>query len=87
VWRRRKALTCQELVELVTDYLEGALSRADRARFEAHIDACANCREYLAQFQQTMTITGRLREEDLDPVARQELLAQFSQWHRSPDPP
>lgn len=81
MWRRRKALTCQELVELVTDYLDGALSRADRGRFEAHIDACGNCSEYLAQFRQTVEITGTLREEDVDAVARKELLAQFQSWH------
>ena len=80
MWRRRKGLTCQELVELVTDYLEGALSRADRARFETHIAACENCREYLAQFEQTVAVTGTLREQDLDPVARDALLAQFSEW-------
>jgi anti-sigma factor RsiW len=80
VWRRRKGLTCQELVELVTDYLEGELSRADRRRFEAHIDDCPNCREYLAQFREIKAITGTLREEDVDPVAREELLTQFSKW-------
>jgi anti-sigma factor RsiW len=87
VWRRRKRLTCQELVELVTDYLEGALSRSDRARFEAHIDACVNCREYLAQFRQTMELTGTLREDDLHPVAREALLAQFGEWRRGAEGP
>ena len=82
MWPRRKWLTCQELAELVTDYLEGALSRGDRARFEAHIDACVNCREYLAQFRQTMELTGTLREDDLGPVAREALLAQFGEWRR-----
>jgi anti-sigma factor RsiW len=66
VWRRRKGLTCEQLVELVTDYLEGKLSRTDRRRFESHIDACGNCREYLAQFRETMTLTRTLREEDVD---------------------
>jgi anti-sigma factor RsiW len=82
VWliRKRRGLSCQELVELVTDYLDGALSRADRARFEAHIDACTNCREYLAQFEQTIAVTGTLREDDVDPAARDALLAQFSEW-------
>jgi anti-sigma factor RsiW len=83
VWRRRKALTCQELVELVTDYLEGALSRDERARFDAHIAACANCREYLAQFRQTMALTGALREDDVDPAARDALLAQFAEWRNA----
>ena len=83
MWRRRKALTCRELVELVTDYLEGALPRSDRARFEAHIAACGNCAEYLAQFEQTIALTGSLREDDLDPVARDTLLAQFAQWRNA----
>jgi anti-sigma factor RsiW len=82
VWliRKQRGLTCQELVELVTDYLDGALSRADRARFESHIAACPNCREYLAQFEQTIAVTGTLREDDLDPAARDALLAQFGEW-------
>lgn len=83
MWRRQPGVTCNELVELVTDYLDGALSRRDRARFEAHIAACTNCREYLAQFQQTIALTGMLREDDLDPVARDTLLAQFSEWRNA----
>ena len=82
MWRRRQGLTCQELVELVTDYLDGALPRRDQARFEAHIDACVNCREYLKQFEQTVAATGELREDDLDPVVRDTLLAQFADWRR-----
>jgi anti-sigma factor RsiW len=87
MWRRRKGLTCQELVELVTDYLEDALPRADRARFEAHIAGCTNCREYLAQFQQTIALTGMLREDDLDQSARDTLLAQFGEWRNASDAP
>jgi anti-sigma factor RsiW len=87
VWPRKKALTCQQLVELVTEYLEGTLSRGDRARFEAHIDACVNCREYLAQFRQTMELTGALSEDDVDPVAREALFAQFRDWRRTSGPP
>jgi anti-sigma factor RsiW len=87
ILRRKKPLTCRELVELVTDYLEGALSRRDRARFEAHIASCENCTAYLEQFRQTIALTGTLREEDVDPVAREALLAQFAAWRngeRSP---
>jgi anti-sigma factor RsiW len=89
MWRRRKqkGLTCQELVELVTDYLDGALSGSDRARFEVHIDACANCREYLAQFQQTIALTGMLREDDVAPAARDALLAEFSEWRNASGAP
>ena len=87
MWRRRKGLNCQELVELVTDYLEGALSNRDRARFEAHIASCENCREYVAQFEQTIALTGTLREDDIEPAARDALLAQFSEWRNGSDAP
>ena len=75
-------LTCKELVELVTDYLEGSLSRRDRKRFDKHVDGCTNCREYLAQFQETIRLTGTLREEDVSKAAADELLAQFAAWKR-----
>jgi anti-sigma factor RsiW len=87
MWRRRQALTCQELVELVTDYLEGALSRRDRARFDAHIAACENCREYLAQFEQTIALTGTLHEDDITPAARDALLAHFNEWRNGSESP
>lgn len=87
MWRRRQTLSCQELVELVTDYLEGALSRRDCARFEAHIAACDNCREYLAQFEQTIALTGTLREDDVAPAARDALLAQFAEWRNGRESP
>jgi anti-sigma factor RsiW len=67
----------------VTDYLEGALPRSERARFEAHIAACGNCSEYLAQFKRTIELTGALREDDVDPVAREALLAQFGEWRNA----
>jgi anti-sigma factor RsiW len=75
-------LTCRELVELVTDYLEGSLSRRDRKRFEKHIDGCTNCREYVAQFRETIRLTGTLREQDVSKEAADELLAQFAAWKR-----
>ena len=63
-------LTCQELVELVTDYLEGSLSAAQRARFEEHLAKCAGCRNYLAQMRQTIKLAGKLTEESIAPQAR-----------------
>ncbi len=77
---RRKPLSCQELVELVTDYLEDALSRRDRKRFDAHIAACEHCTLYIEQLRQTISLAGTLREEDVSPDARDALLAQFAQW-------
>lgn len=73
-------LTCQELVELVTAYFEGALSDDDRRMFEEHLEVCEGCRRYLAQMRTTIEITGRLTEESLDPEARDTLLAAFRSW-------
>ena len=78
-----ESLSCQELVELVTDYLEGALAPADLRRFEQHIEGCGNCTTYLAQMRETIRITGTLTPDDLSPEAGQELLALFSAWARS----
>lgn len=79
-------LHCQELVELVTDYLEGALSREQQARFEAHIARCAACTAYLAQMRQTIRLTGTLAESDLAPEARTDLLDIFRDWKREQPP-
>ena len=76
----RHALTCRELVELVTDYLEGSLSRRDRARFDRHNAGCPNCTAYLAQFRETIRLTGTLRVEEVDAAARAELLETFRSW-------
>jgi len=73
-------LTCKELVELVTDYLEGALSGEDAARFEHHLSLCPGCTTYVEQFRETIRLTGTLREDDLEPAARDALLAQFRRW-------
>ena len=73
-------LTCKELVELVTEYLEDALTSVDRARFEAHIAICPGCRTYLDQMQTTIHTLGFLPEESLSSDARDQLLATFRQW-------
>ncbi|MFL5758085.1 MAG: anti-sigma factor family protein [Thermomicrobiales bacterium] len=73
-------LTCQELVELVTDYLEGALSSADVARFDEHLSGCDGCRAYLKQMGLTIRTLGELTEESIDPQARDELLGLFRDW-------
>ena len=78
-----QAMTCRELVELVTDYLEGQLTARDRARFMRHLSACDGCTSYREQFRQTIKLTGALREEQLDPTARRELLAAFRDWAAS----
>ncbi|HVP03815.1 MAG TPA: zf-HC2 domain-containing protein [Solirubrobacteraceae bacterium] len=79
-------ITCRELVELVTDYLEGALEPADRARFEEHLVVCAACVTYVEQLRQTVRATGALREEAIEPAVREELLRAFRDWHRGHSP-
>lgn len=73
-------LTCQEMVELVTDYLEGALSPGDTARFEAHLRSCSGCREYLAQIRLSMRAAGAPRPEALPPELMERLAAAFRGW-------
>jgi anti-sigma factor RsiW len=77
---RSDELTCRELVRLVTDYLEGALSETDVGRFDAHLAKCDGCTTYLAQVRETIRITGTLTEESLAQEARDELLAAFRTW-------
>jgi anti-sigma factor RsiW len=74
-------LTCQELVELVTDYLEGALSDLDRARFEEHIDLCPMCQVHLGQLRMTIRELGRLHERDIDPAVLAEMQQRFRDWN------
>ncbi len=74
-------LTCAELVELVTDYLEEALPAGERRRFEEHLAECGGCSAYLEQMRTTITASGRLREDELDPHAKDELLAVFRTWN------
>jgi len=78
-------LTCQELVELVTDYLEGALSSDDRHRFEAHLDGCGGCRAYLEQMRGTILAVGGVAAADLDPAMSERLLASFRDWRSRRD--
>ena len=73
-------LSCQELVELVTDYLEGALSAEDAARFDDHISRCGACAIYVEQIRQTIALTGRITPACLLPEAERELLDAFRGW-------
>jgi anti-sigma factor RsiW len=75
------ALACKELVELVTDYLEGRLTPEDRRRFDEHLAACDGCTRYVEQFRTTIRLVGRLREQDLEPHVRDALLDAFRDWH------
>jgi anti-sigma factor RsiW len=75
-------LSCQELVELVTDYFEGSLPRGLHARFEQHIAHCAGCQTYLEQMRATITATGTLAPESISPEAERALLDAFRGWRR-----
>jgi len=73
-------MTCRQVVELMTDYLEGALSAADRARFEEHIAGCDGCQAYLAQLATTRRVLSKLADEPIPPVLEAELVKAFQSW-------
>lgn len=73
-------LSCRELVELVTAYLEGALSAGARKRFEAHLSECDGCSTYLEQMRTTIRFSGALRVEDVSPEAERALVHAFRGW-------
>ncbi len=75
-------LTCQELVEVVTHYLEGSMPAERRLLFEEHLAFCDWCQTYLEQMRATIRLTGTLREDDLRPEAREALLDVFRDWKR-----
>ena len=75
-------LTCREMVELVTEYLEGAMSPRERAIFEAHIAVCPGCTSYLDQMRQTIGMVGRLTEDHVPPGAKRDLLSAFRNWKK-----
>jgi anti-sigma factor RsiW len=73
-------ITCREVVELVTAYLDDALSTADRARFEEHVADCDGCTNYLGQMRETIRLTGSLTEEQVPAEQCRELLGAFHDW-------
>jgi anti-sigma factor RsiW len=79
-------MTCAELVELVTAYLEGTLSAEEHAAFEEHLALCPGCDVYVAQFRATIDLLGELPQESISSPGRERLLAAFAQWRRTSDP-
>jgi anti-sigma factor RsiW len=73
-------LTCRELVELVSDYLEDALPAVERSRFEAHIAGCEHYATYLAQMRETLHVLGELPEDAISPQAEADLRLAFRDW-------
>jgi anti-sigma factor RsiW len=76
-------MACQELVEVITDYLEGTLPQSDRARFDAHLAACPGCREYLEQMRALIRLSGSLTAKSIEPATRDSLLRAFRRWRDS----
>jgi anti-sigma factor RsiW len=74
-------ISCQELVELVTDYLDGALPAELVARFERHVESCSGCHAHLEQIRATIRVTGTLTPESLGAEAERTLLDAFRGWH------
>jgi anti-sigma factor RsiW len=75
-------LSCRELVDVVTDYLEDTMAPVDRVRFEAHLSECPYCVNYLDQMRATISAVGGLTEESISSEARDELLAAFRGWRK-----
>ena len=78
--RLDRELTCFEVVELVTDYLERRLTVRDVERFEEHLAFCDGCGNYLEQMRATIAATGRLRRHDFPPALQERLLEAFRNW-------
>jgi anti-sigma factor (TIGR02949 family) len=78
--RLEREVSCAELVELVTAYLEDALDEDDRERIEEHLVFCDGCSNYLEQMRATIAATGRLRTEDIPPELEERLLVAFREW-------
>jgi predicted metal-binding protein len=80
--RAPNEMSCRELVQLVTDYLENALSIEDRTRLEHHLVFCTWCVDYLQQMRDVLKVTGRLSEDDLSAEEQEQLLRAFRNWKR-----
>jgi anti-sigma factor RsiW len=78
--RHRNEIVCRQAVDLMTEYLDGALSSRDRERFESHLAECDHCVEYLAQIRATIAIAGEFEPDDLPDGAIEELVGLYRSW-------
>ncbi len=78
--RQPAEMPCRHVVEMISDYLEGALSARERRRLEHHLDGCSHCRTYLAQTRETIRLTGRLVPSDLSPEMQREFTEIYRRW-------
>ncbi len=77
---RRRQFSCQQMVELVTEYLDGVMEPRRRARFEAHLAGCDGCTNYVEQFRTTVSVVGRLEVDDVPEPVMAELISAFRSW-------
>ena len=80
--RRRRALVCRDAVQLMSDYIDGALSDRDRERLDAHLADCPHCREYLAQIRVTIDCLGHVEPDDVPPAVLDDLVDLYRRWRR-----
>ena len=73
-------MTCKELVELVTDYFEEALSAEDQERFEAHLASCGYCRRYIDQMRVTIQVAGVAEKPEVPATLTADVMALFRDW-------
>jgi anti-sigma factor RsiW len=76
-------MTCQELTEVLTDYLEGVMPPGERARFDEHLELCEGCANYVAQMRQTIRAVHELRPDHVEATVPDDVLAAFRDWKRS----
>ncbi len=74
-------LSCQQITELVTDFLEGRMGFAQRMRFQMHVGMCKHCRLYLRQMKATVAAVGQLPEAPMPEAVRDEMRKRFATWH------
>jgi anti-sigma factor RsiW len=79
----QREMACQELVEVITDYLEGTLPQRDRTRFETHLASCPSCQEYVEQMRALVRLSGKLTARSLEPETVDSLLIAFRRWKDS----
>jgi predicted anti-sigma-YlaC factor YlaD len=79
-------LDCNELVELITEYLEGAMVPEEQDRLEAQLAVCRGCRAYLDQMRQTIRVVGHLPSEAVTAAAQKDLLRAFRAWKAGAEP-
>lgn len=84
-WSSGHDITCEQAVALVTAYLDGALAPQERGRFERHLAECPHCREHLKQIEVTILVAGEARPDDLDPLAREDLMDLYRRWRDDRD--